>query len=707
MSKTDLMKLLLATATLAAIFFARPVPAQILMSAGTYSQNFDSLASSGTVGWTNNVTLPGWYLAKNGTNANSYVAGTGSGTSGGHYSFGAAGVNAATDRALGSLGSGSANPVIYGVRFTNDTGLMMTNIAVSYAGEQWRNGGSGTASVLAFSYGVSATAITNAIDATGWTNFAALNFTTPTFNINSGALDGNNATNRQIFSGVILTNVIVPAGQELFLRWLDVDDTGSDSALAIDDLTVSFQTTTNNSGGGVSNSAPVITLQPQNQAANENGFALLTAAATGSPAPAFQWQRNGTNLPGATGATLALNNLNTNQTGSYLVVVTNIAGATNSAAVWLNVVPASLLATNGAIKILTYNVAGNGVGDWSTNTAQAQAIGRELMYWQPDVVTFNEIPTNGVALMPDWMKAFLPGYYLATNSTSDLFIQNVIASRWPIIRSQSWLKYANLAPFGYSGTGFTRDLFEAQIAVPNWPLPLHAFVAHLKSTGTSNPQDDANKRAAMASAVSNFFATVYLAGTNATHPYVLDGDMNEDAFFPEAGRYTSGQPIQRMASLPTGLQMTVPVNPVTHTDLTESIQGTLDTRFDYILPCGSLFSNIAGMQVFRTDLLTNFPSNLFSNDDKIASDHLPVLMVFNNPFDTPFRLVSVARTNQNLTLQWESQNNRSFNIEASTNLADWTPFETNIQTATTNSPFVFSTNGVADRQKFFRVYRVP
>ena len=693
------------TGLVAGFFLVSAAPAQILMSGGTYAQNFDTLASSGTINWTNNFTLPGWYAAKSGTNAPNYAASTGSSTTGGLYSFGVAGVNSASDRALGSLGSSSASPVIYGIRFTNDTGLTVTNIAVTYTGEEWRNGGSGSASSLAFSYGVSSSPITNAVDATTWINFGALNFTTPTVGSPAGALDGNNATNRQVFPAVILTNISVLPGQELFLRWLDVDDAGSDSALAIDDLTVNFQMTTNGVTG-VSNSAPAITLQPQNQAASEGGFAILTVAATGSPAPFFQWRLNGTNLPGANSATLTLNNLTTNQAGTYSVAITNLAGATNSGVARLVVISASLLATNGAIKILTYNVAGNGVADWSTNTAQAQAIGRELMYWQPDVITFNEIPTNGLALMADWMKAFLPGYFLATNSTSDLYIQNVIASRWPIVRSQSWLKFSSLAPFGYTGTAFTRDLFEAQIAVPNWPLPLHAFVAHLKSTGTSNPQNDADKRAAMASAVSNFFTTVFLAGTNATHPYVLNGDMNEDAFFPD-NNYVSGQPIQRMASPPTGLQMTVPTNPFTHADLTESIQGSLDTRFDYILPCGLLFSNIAGAQVFRTDLLTNIPSNLYSNDDKIASDHLPVLMVFNNPFDTPFKLISVARTNQNVTLQWESQNNRTFNLEVSSNLINWTPFVTNLQTSTTNSPFIFETNNVADQMKFFRIYRVP
>ena len=325
--------------------------------------------------------------------------------------------------------------------------------------------------------------------------------------------------------------------------------------------------------------------------------------------------------------------------------MTNFAGATNSSTATLIVAPTSLLAADGAIKILAYNVAGNNSGTstnavaWNSSAPQVRAIGRELMYLQPDIIAFNEISTtNGVAQMPDWMNAFLPGYFLATNSIGDGYIQSVIASRFPITRSASHLAFSSLTAFGYGSSSFTRDLFEAQIAVPNWPQPLHIFVSHLKSTGSTNPQDDANKRAAMASAIFNYFATVFLPGINGAHPYVLAGDLNEDAFFPDPD-YVSGQPIQRLTSPLNRLQMTIPVNPVSHADLTESIQDALDTRFDYILPCGLLFSNLAGSGVFRTNLLTNLPPNLFSNDDKIASDHLPVLMVFNNPFNTPFRRV--------------------------------------------------------------------
>src|SRR6202012_2610907 len=145
--------------------------------------------------------------------------------------------------------------------------------------------------------------------------------------------------------------------------------------------------------------------------------------------------------------------------------------------------------------------------------------------------------------MTNWVKAFLPGYFLATNAIGDGFIQNYVMSRWPITRSQSWLSSSNLANFGYTNGNatVTRDLFEAQIAVPNFSQPLHVFVAHLKSTDSSTPQDDADRRAAEASCVSNFFVNVFLTGTNKLHPYILSGDMNEDILRPESD-YVTGHP---------------------------------------------------------------------------------------------------------------------------------------------------------------------
>ena len=101
-----------------------------------YTQNFDTLANTGT---TNNLTINGWYLNETGTSASNngqYDAGTGSGTAGDVYSFGAA---ASTERAFGTLFSGTLNPTI-GAQFTNNTGSTVTALDVSYIGEMWRAG---------------------------------------------------------------------------------------------------------------------------------------------------------------------------------------------------------------------------------------------------------------------------------------------------------------------------------------------------------------------------------------------------------------------------------------------------------------------------------------------------------------------------------------------------------------------------------------
>lgn len=596
---------------------AETASAQILFSSGTYSQNFDSLAASGTVNWTNNLTLPGWYAAKGAADGATYIANAGTTTTGSFYSFGTNGVNPSSDRALGSL-AGSTTAYAYGVRFTNDTGLAITNILVSFSAEQWRsaNGAGAVTNVLAFSYQISSSPVlsADAVNSQSWTAVNALDFYSPVVSNGSAiALDGNTPANRQSFTNALLTNAVVAPGQEIFLRWRDVDDLGSDAGLAIDNLTVSFQT------------------------------------------------------------------------AAYSPPSSNTIFAGTS------------------VTLMTYNVKGNGTTNWSTNTAQVQAIGRQLTYLRPDIITFNEIPYTNTWQMPNWVTAFLPGYFLATNSGTDGFIRSAVMSRFPITRSKSWLDGANLNPFGYTNTSssaadnFTRDLFEAEINVPNWPQPLHVFTTHLKSTGT-NYADSAAKRAAEAAAITNFLATNFFA-LYPTRPFTLSGDMNDGD--------TNTVAVQRLISAPTTLRLTNPTNPFSGSINTFSIQASVSERIDYIFPCGMLSSNILSAQVFRTDLLPNFPSNLFSNDDKIASDHLPVLMTFANPFNTPFQITSIARTNQSVSLKWASQNNRSYSVEASDDLISWSLFATNLFSTTTNTPFSFATNNVPASAKFFRVYRVP
>jgi len=83
---------------------------------------------------------------------------------------------------------------------------------------------------------------------------------------------------------------------------------------------------------------PYLTLQPANQMVAAGNSATFLAAAAGTPPLFYQWQFNGTNLPGATATNLTLTNVQPSDAGNYSVGVTNVAGAVTSAVATLTVV---------------------------------------------------------------------------------------------------------------------------------------------------------------------------------------------------------------------------------------------------------------------------------------------------------------------------------------------------------------------------------
>src|SRR5664280_2588201 len=76
--------------------------------------------------------------------------------------------------------------------------------------------------------------------------------------------------------------------------------------------------------------APAFTTQPTSQTVTAGAAVTFTAAAGGTPAPAYQWQKNGANLIGATGASYTIASVVTGDAGTYTVVATNSAGTTTS-----------------------------------------------------------------------------------------------------------------------------------------------------------------------------------------------------------------------------------------------------------------------------------------------------------------------------------------------------------------------------------------
>ena len=87
-------------------------------------------------------------------------------------------------------------------------------------------------------------------------------------------------------------------------------------------------------------SEPVaITTQPADLTVNAGANASLRVVTRGTPPVVFQWFKDGAELPGATAATLAFNNVSTNDAGAYHVVITNAFNAVTSRVARVTVLP--------------------------------------------------------------------------------------------------------------------------------------------------------------------------------------------------------------------------------------------------------------------------------------------------------------------------------------------------------------------------------
>ncbi|HTL81730.1 MAG TPA: hypothetical protein VL651_08495 [Bacteroidia bacterium] len=226
--------------------------ASLTALATTYSQDFNSLpnATDGSIlaTWTNNSTLPGWYVLENSTSATQPMieASTASMNNTGHAYIVASGA----DRSLGSRPSGTTGTIFVGCRLKNNTGSTITSLYVDYYGEQWSIAeNQANVNTNSFSYQVGTTV--TSLTAGAWTNVPALDFTqiyTSSQSAGMGgsacagsssqclALDGNLSSNRTHITACI--TVTINAGDEIMLRWTDLNDAANDHHLQYDDVQV-------------------------------------------------------------------------------------------------------------------------------------------------------------------------------------------------------------------------------------------------------------------------------------------------------------------------------------------------------------------------------------------------------------------------------------------------------------------------------------
>lgn len=218
-------------------------------AAGIYTQNFDSLASTGTVQlWSNNSTLSGWYGAEKFLSADTYaplshytvfspipVGGNGS-----HLTSYGSGL----ERSFGS-GNNGAHAISFGIRFVNSGNEIIRAFGIGFDGEQWARQAHTTPvpDTLFLSYKIYASSPggNGLLNDTGWVSLPLLSFTSPNWNDPTAAnLDGNAAGNRIAnMYGLINDSNLLP-GQELWLRWTSFNEASANHGLAIDNLAISF-----------------------------------------------------------------------------------------------------------------------------------------------------------------------------------------------------------------------------------------------------------------------------------------------------------------------------------------------------------------------------------------------------------------------------------------------------------------------------------
>jgi hypothetical protein len=119
---------------------------------------------------------------------------------------------------------------------------------------------------------------------------------------------------------------------------------------------------------GASGTVPTITAQPLSRTNATFTDVTFSVSATGTAPLFYQWRANGSNLDGATNATLTVSNLQFTDAGTYSAVVFNSAGSAESSNATLvvrsgptiAVQPVSVSVTNGGNAV--FNVGASGTG---------------------------------------------------------------------------------------------------------------------------------------------------------------------------------------------------------------------------------------------------------------------------------------------------------------------------------------------------------
>ncbi|MEI8290848.1 MAG: MBG domain-containing protein [Verrucomicrobiota bacterium] len=149
---------------------------------------------------------------------------------------------------------------------------------------------------------------------------------------------------------------------------------------------------------------PTIVQPPANQIALPGDTIVFSVQATGGTAPLYyQWLFNGTNIIGATNASVAVVGATLTNTGNYSVIVTNYAGSVTSSVASLNLITITWntpVTISGAADIST-----NGTGLYAYNNSSSAA-------------TVNNVTFTGVNSFTAWGTGVTLGGWNGTSTSA-------------------------------------------------------------------------------------------------------------------------------------------------------------------------------------------------------------------------------------------------------------------------------------------------
>lgn len=210
------------------------VPAVVMAGAcGVYTQAFEGLVNGGPTAWDNAAEpLHAWYAYADAAAVTSLRFGTGSGTASGLYAFSFAESNACS---LGAL-AGGGHDFVYGMALTNGSGGTITRSVIQSRARQWRVGASALTNTLLAEYCVTnrVVPLTEGV----WHRLNALCFDSPC--VTNEVQSAGAVTADVSADGCVCLSRPIPPGGVLLLRWVDVDDPGSDHAFGIDRVRVAW-----------------------------------------------------------------------------------------------------------------------------------------------------------------------------------------------------------------------------------------------------------------------------------------------------------------------------------------------------------------------------------------------------------------------------------------------------------------------------------